>query len=121
MANHTPEPWTVCPAGDGENDSDVAEIHDGFGRTATVYGDEGQDVANAARIVACVNACVGIPTEALQRGALGEVTRALIDAAVMLENIERNRNMPPEARTLQQYVALGRQMRVVLATLRGEG
>lgn len=46
---------------------------------------------------------------------LDRYRRALLDAAVMFENIERNRNMPPFANTLQQYVAMGRSIKKLLA------
>jgi hypothetical protein len=35
-------------------------------------GTDGDADENARRIVACVNACAGIPTEALEAGALGK-------------------------------------------------
>lgn len=36
-------------------------------------------IANAARIVACVNACRGIPTAALEAGAVADLLRTLTD------------------------------------------
>jgi len=41
--------------------------------------------ADARRIVACVHACEGIPTEALESG----VVRELIEAATRLDEIKR--------------------------------
>jgi hypothetical protein len=38
----------------------------------------------------------------------------LVEAMVMLENIERNREMSPTAYTQQQYVALGKRIREYL-------
>ena len=61
--DHTAEPWAVR--------RDVAGLVTGGFRGATVadcrmvQGERG--TANARRIVACVNACAGIPTEALER------------------------------------------------------
>lgn len=55
MTQHTPGPWAVVPARTGENDSIYFEVHDGFGRTATVYGDiatDGEEAANARLIAA---------------------------------------------------------------------
>jgi hypothetical protein len=40
----------------------------------------------------------------------------LMDVAVMFEDIERNRAMPPFAQTQQQYVAMGRVIKKLLAT-----
>jgi hypothetical protein len=63
---HTPEPWKVAP-----HDEDFAEIvgSDGsdivFGLD-TVY----VEIENAARIVACVNACKGLTNEELQSNAV---------------------------------------------------
>ena len=48
---HTPGPWSVIPIGDRDNGSDFLEIHDGFGRTATVYG-EGAEANATARLIA---------------------------------------------------------------------
>lgn len=48
--SHTPGPWWVedsdHPMGEGR------EVYDGFGRTASVYGDPATAVANA-RLIAC--------------------------------------------------------------------
>jgi hypothetical protein len=72
---HTPEPWDydldfiVAPDPGGLHpDIYIAEIahRDEEGRVAPP---EHQD-ANARRICAAVNACKGIPTEALERGAI---------------------------------------------------
>lgn len=75
---HTPEPWRVSLVGI-TNAGQRAIVSDA-GRVALVdlHGDvkRGQGWqtacpirdANARRIVAAVNACAGIPTEALERG-----------------------------------------------------
>ena len=73
MTKHTPEPW-FCDSADVEGaeraavraeDGALVAIawageRDGIG----VMGDAEQD-ANSARIVACVNACAGLPDPAL--------------------------------------------------------
>jgi hypothetical protein len=46
---------------------------------------------------------------------IAEQRKLLVDAGAMLADIERNRQMPPQAATLQQYVALGRDIRAFLA------
>lgn len=38
----------------------------------------------------------------------------LTDAMIMLEEIKRNRNMPPFAQAQNQYIALGREIRKYL-------
>ena len=58
--SHSPEPWAVCGC-DGSKVCRIPTIdfkHDTVAVT--------QNPADAERIVACVNACKGIPTEALQ-------------------------------------------------------
>jgi len=100
---HTPEPW----AADGTDicqqepynlhiiatmaewrsiDEEKFRIHQ-----STEYGTNylvnlevpgsggGEEEANARRIVACVNACKGIPTEALEAGVLKGVLEVLAD------------------------------------------
>ena len=47
--SHTPGPWWACPPdGDGGN----WEVEDGYGHTATVYGDDVPAAANARLIAA---------------------------------------------------------------------
>lgn len=55
---HTPEPWKHVGQGDiiGANNDDACAAY-----LRTDIGD-----ANARRIVACVNACAGIPTASLE-------------------------------------------------------
>jgi hypothetical protein len=48
---------------------DIGEIY--------CYGSDEQGLANARRIVAAVNACAGIPTEALERGIVKELAISL--------------------------------------------
>lgn len=74
-ATHAPEPWHVSRAGQpvgnywadeapgiaGANGRAVAEISDADDSRADYLN------ATARRIVACVNACAGIETEALER------------------------------------------------------
>ena len=60
--HHTPEPWRANAAQADIEGPDGEEV-------AVCYcnDDDGSDaIANARRIVACVNACAGIPTEELE-------------------------------------------------------
>ena len=63
---HTPEPWT--------RDGNLLEGSTGMVATLAPWqeglGDDTQCLANAARIVACVNACAGLPTAALEAGVI---------------------------------------------------
>lgn len=89
MIEHTPEPWTA-----------TADLTTGaFGPSWTIRKDKQiviaslsgaalhrgatQSAANAARIVACVNACAGMSTEALEKEAL---RLALIAATEVIEH-----------------------------------
>ena len=73
---HTPEPWRVF----SHSWSNTSVLADGFDHAicgldinhATEESQESDEAlmgANARRIVACVNACAGIPTEALEDGS----------------------------------------------------
>jgi hypothetical protein len=58
---HTAGPWKVSPL----VPSAIDTVEPSFGRhVATCYGSSPD--ANARRIVACVNACEGFPTDALE-------------------------------------------------------
>jgi len=81
MTDHTPEPWgarTVKASGSflvrGPNDRTVC-IHQPHMSASTSATHE-ESLANAARIVACVNACAGIPTAQLQVGSVAELVAA---------------------------------------------
>lgn len=75
---HSPEPWKLSHE----------DIRDAEGRTVLVLSDLWCPVVDAdehaddlaRRIVACVNACAGIPTAALESGALGKALDACAKA-----------------------------------------
>ena len=94
---HTPEPWEVCSGtdiftarGGRRADGMPAQKNDGWyiadyyqNRRIQVDGPDVTDslpfdeqVENAIRAVACVNACAGIPTEALEAGAILQLVSA---------------------------------------------
>ena len=90
---HTQEPWQwgFNPAGFFSNEIVIRPVgefpHGDWIADVGSSGDE-MRLANARRIVACVNACAGIPTEVLENGhvqiALGDNetrTRRDTDAA----------------------------------------
>lgn len=82
MSKHTPEPWVIWNGGDGIMMYGAREPKRGgvalmccnelvSGRTA---------IANSRRIVACVNACRGLPTDELeQKGLVAAVGTQLLD------------------------------------------
>lgn len=66
MSKHTKEPWrTDAPSG---FPGDVMAGKEMIARTTIT--DQSNAKANARRIVACVNACDGIPTDELERKGL---------------------------------------------------
>ena len=75
VGNHTAEPWLLdndgAPDEDGFAAGDIT-ITDAEGLTAVAEVcaglSWGEQHSNARRIVACVNACAGIPTERLEEG-----------------------------------------------------
>ena len=87
MSEHTPEKWEVGPSHvikhiyqNEHNQRCTAFIGEMLG------GIDANPEANARRLVACVNACEGIPTEALEGGVIGELMDALQS---MIDPIER--------------------------------
>lgn len=66
MSKHTAGPWFAQYDDNGfyEIASEVVSL-----RLAFTYGEGETDEANARRIVACVNACEGVPTARLEAGA----------------------------------------------------
>ena len=144
---HTPEPWrTDAECGFPQ------DIHDSKGnlflRCGSDFDNEIYGEANARRITACVNACEGIPTDALERSkSLDEFMRSMKvieqqrdsfkDAAEYnkrrVEDAEKQRDELLAALdiTLAQHDALLRdfglcsadtieQARAVLASVKGE-
>lgn len=63
MSEHSPEPWRLVGA-DTDSDFGTTQIVDASGRRIVWPGAVG--TINAHRIVACVNACRGIPTAQLE-------------------------------------------------------
>lgn len=70
MSKYTPEPWVLFEVGDrlkhqspasSDKTSILTVASEGDVQFGAVYNDE-----DARRIVACVNACAGIPTEILE-------------------------------------------------------
>jgi hypothetical protein len=67
MMSHSPEPWEVRTIGVGEVWIVRPDGQDGFNEVIAECENlgEAQDITNAERIVACVNACQGWTTEEL--------------------------------------------------------
>jgi len=75
---HTKEPWSV-----GDNNGFTCVYAETDGEVCSgFYG----STSNAARIVACVNACANIPTEALEAGVIGETVEGLKRVVWLADN-----------------------------------
>jgi hypothetical protein len=84
-AKHTPEPWKI--EDHYHYKVNIIEENDPIDRVIASLGHFPEDIdypadiaiANSRRLVACVNACAGIPTEALECQTKKELTKKLID------------------------------------------
>jgi hypothetical protein len=93
-AQHTHEPWLVSARQDEPRQRKIGTGEEGWLGVALVFGDTEEEAdANGRRLVACVNACAGIPTEALECQTKKELTKKLIDTnkelLAALEEMER--------------------------------
>ena len=77
---HSPEPWCTDQMSHEEPLMDITIIAANDDRVAKVWIDDApvedfnaRQRLNARRIVACVNACAGLPTEQLESSPLGGV------------------------------------------------
>jgi hypothetical protein len=98
-AKHTPEPWKI--EDHYHYKVNIIEENDPIDRVIASLGHFPEDIdypadiaiANSRRLVACVNACAGIPTEALECQTKKELTKKLIDTnkelLAALEEMER--------------------------------
>lgn len=77
MSEHTPEPWVMSTKADGNwwhisaGNQAIAAVHAASKKRNEPYASMFE--ANASRIIACVNACAGLPTEQLESSPLGGV------------------------------------------------
>lgn len=74
MSKHTQEPWKVCHWKDDRRGFEIADRNQnrvGFDMTE----------ANASRIVACINACRGLPTDELEQNGLAAAVGAQLLAS----------------------------------------
>ena len=77
MSKHTPEPWVMSTKASGNwwhisaGNQAIATVHAASKKRNEPYASMFE--ANARRIIACVNACAGLPTEQLESSPLGGV------------------------------------------------
>ena len=95
-SEHTPEPWKVFKSADGTKLLGVGSAETAEGITdyrGGIWASEDEGLANARRIVACVNACAGIKTRDLEKGGEGWifpiVEDFVQDTATASENVKR--------------------------------
>ena len=89
---HTPTPWKVSASGGlivPDNGNPIATICRGFGRDEEEFPN---CPANARRIVACVNACEGIPTKDFEGKHINDIFTEI--------TLEKNRLEVQNARLL---------------------
>lgn len=73
--NHLPEPWCYRRSSDGRYyEIGPKNVRADASREQIVRMVQG--IANARRITACVNACAGIPTAALEAGGVAKLDEA---------------------------------------------
>ena len=87
MSEHTKEPWGVVSEKWYLNGQPSIVGRNGAGFAVALMAPWGPAVndsvdkreANARRIVACVNACAGIPTEAIEAGVVDALRKAVVN------------------------------------------
>ncbi len=96
-APHSPEPWHIEPlVADHGASIAICNRHEGILAVIPPLNEDDEpdeataqrdphDAANARRMVAAVNACQGIGTEALEQGVVRELLEALETAGYFLE------------------------------------
>lgn len=126
---HTPEPWRVelvnHALGDTGDYEGVVEIRSGDAKRPMIeiWDDSDEAEANARRIVACVNACAGIPTDDLEHG---DIAKALKIFALDSATFRRQRDeLLAELEELSLYVAYNgddwvqKKARAAIASVKG--
>ena len=78
MSKHTPEPWQAHQ--DASGDVFISSAATSFHIAEIGSEDDDTAIPDARRIVACVNACRGLPTDELeQKGLVAAVGTQLLD------------------------------------------
>ena len=121
---HTLEPWSVNPnnetevwCGSGKFDADKNRLGFGFdGYFLPGLDGEAECTENAHRIVACVNALAGIPTEAIKVGVVSNVIEALKAAQHSMRNAGQQ-----DAQNWPVFQQVCRALDRLAFTAKGEG
>ena len=85
-AKHTPEPWELHQHL-GPRDPYFQLLNGSWDIAHSKFSANGSEVdeANGRRIVACVNACAGIPTEQLQAGCVANLVNSAVNVMKRLQ------------------------------------
>ena len=93
MSNHTPEPWN------GKRIGIAVHYFESIDVEIALTGKSDEAMANARRIVACVNACAGISTDRLEKAKQLElepeafpVWKAYCEKKMQLEDVTEQRD-----------------------------
>lgn len=84
-------PYQLLQPGEGENDSDNLEIHDPYGRIATVYGEVNEpEIQATGRLLAAAPEMLRLLRQmrAAEEAAMAEI---ITDYRQVLENMEKAR------------------------------
>ena len=89
QGKHTPGPWTVCPGDDISSPGIDGPDGDAVVWWTSLHDEGIPNHADAYRIAAAVNACEGIPTEALAAGVVKDILEALQEACDHYEMVHK--------------------------------
>ena len=124
MSAHTKEPWTLGKVLNGYRWINAVG-HNGLAQVVWQMDDDAvlgekspEQEANAHRIVASVNACAGIPTEALEAGVIAELVEAL-EAAV--PEIDVMAGWVHDESIRGRYLEIAARARAILTKAKGDG
>lgn len=94
MTEHTKEPWRDIVACEDYELRPYLIYSGATPVAAIIREDRGEDEANAGRIVACINACAGIPTAVLEALPPGDYARLLTLASEAAVAAQSRRGLP---------------------------
>lgn len=118
MSKHTPEPWQAHQ--DASGDVFISSAATSFHIAEIGSEDDDTAIPDARRIVACVNACRGLPTDELeQKGLVAAVGTQLIEADRQCDELrqERQREHALRVRLTGELEVASQQRDELLAAL----
>ena len=120
MSKHTPEPWQAHQ--DASGDVFISSAATSFHIAEIGSEDDDTAIPDARRIVACVNACRGLPTDELeQKGLVAAVGTQLIETERQCDELrqERQREHALRVRLTGELEVASQQRDELLAALEG--